>query len=50
MDRLADGWTMGDILTAYPLVTRGDVPAAIAFMTEVFREEDYVAWHKASPA
>ncbi len=48
MDRLADGWTMEQILESYPRVTREDVLAAIAFVTEVFREEDYVAIQKAS--
>ncbi len=48
MDRLADGWTLEDITTAYPRVTRDDVLAAIAFVTEVFREEDYIALRKAS--
>lgn len=48
MDRLADGWSMEDILTAYPRLTREDVLAAIRFVTEVFREEEYVAVRKAS--
>ncbi len=47
MDRLADGWTMEQILEAYPRVTRDGVLAAIAFVTEVFREEDYIAIQKA---
>jgi len=48
MDRLADGWTLEDITAAYPRVTRSDVLAAIAFVTQVFREEDYVATRMAS--
>ncbi|MBP9712279.1 MAG: DUF433 domain-containing protein [Sterolibacterium sp.] len=48
MERLADGWTMEQILASYPRVTRNDVLAAIAFVTEVFREEEYVAIQKAS--
>jgi uncharacterized protein (DUF433 family) len=48
MDRLADGWTIEDITASYPRVTRDDVLAAIAFVTEVFREEDYVAVRKVS--
>ena len=48
MDRLADGWSMDDILAAYPRLTREDVLAAISFVTEVFREEEYVAIRKAS--
>ena len=48
MDRLADGWSMEQILAAYPRVAREDVLASIAFVTEVFREEDYIAIQKAS--
>lgn len=48
MDRLADGWTMDQLAEAYPTVTREDVLAALAFVAEVFREEDYVAYQKAS--
>ncbi|HOG04015.1 MAG: DUF433 domain-containing protein [Candidatus Accumulibacter propinquus] len=48
MDRLADGWSMEQILDSYPRVTREDVLAAIAFVTEVFREEDFVAIQKAT--
>ena len=48
MDRLADGWSMEQILESYPRVTRDDVLAAIAFVTEVFREEDYLAIQKAT--
>lgn len=47
MDRLADGWTTEQILSAYPRLTREDVLAAIRFVTEVFREEDYAAIDKA---
>ncbi|MBK1703058.1 DUF433 domain-containing protein [Halochromatium glycolicum] len=47
MDRLADGWTMDDILAVYPRVMRDDVHAAIGFVNEVFREEQYVAVGKA---
>lgn len=47
MDRLADGWTMEDILAAYPRLTRDDVLAAIGFVNEVFREEQDVAVNKA---
>ncbi len=48
MDRLSDGWTMEDILAAYPHISREDVLAAISFVTEIFKEEDYVAIGKAS--
>lgn len=48
MERLADGWTMEEILESYPRLTREDVLAAIALVTEVFRDEDFVAISKAS--
>lgn len=48
MDRLADGWSTEQILESYPRITREDVLAAIAFVTEVFREEDYIAIQKAT--
>lgn len=48
MDRLADGWSIDEIIEAYPRITREDVLAAIAFVTEVFREEDYIAIGKAT--
>ncbi|WP_310449992.1 DUF433 domain-containing protein [Sulfuritalea sp.] len=48
MDRLSDGWSMEQILESYPRVTRDDVLAAISFVTEVFREEDYIAIQKAT--
>ncbi len=47
MDRLADGWSLDDILVAYPRLKRDDVLAAIAFATEVVREEEYVGVDKA---
>ncbi|MEJ2389144.1 MAG: DUF433 domain-containing protein [Chromatiaceae bacterium] len=46
MDRLGDGWTMEQILESYPRLTRDDVLAAIRFVTEVLREEEFVAIHK----
>lgn len=48
MDRLGDGWTIEQILESYPRLTRDDVLAAIRFVSEVFREETFVAIHKAS--
>jgi uncharacterized protein (DUF433 family) len=48
LDRLADGWSPEQIVKAYPRVSREDVLAAIAFATEVFREEEYIAIRKAS--
>jgi uncharacterized protein (DUF433 family) len=47
MERLADGWSVEQIIESYPRVTREDVLAAIAFVTEVFQEEDYIAVQKA---
>jgi uncharacterized protein (DUF433 family) len=47
MERLADGWSVADILESYPHLTREDVLAAIAFVTEIFKEEDHIAIGKA---
>lgn len=47
MERLADGWSIDEILESYPHLTRDDVLAAIAFVTEIFKEEDYIAVGKA---
>lgn len=47
MDRLADGWSMEQILESYPHLTRDDVLAAIRFVTEIFREDDFIAIRKA---
>jgi uncharacterized protein (DUF433 family) len=48
LDRLADGWSLEQITASYPRVTHADVLAAIAFVAEVFREEEYIAIRKAS--
>lgn len=47
MERLADGWSMDDILRSYPGLAREDVLAAISFVTEIYKEEDHVAIGKA---
>ena len=47
MDRLADGWSMDDIVAAYPHITRDDIQAALAFVAEIYREESFVAVGKA---
>lgn len=47
IDRLADGWSMEDILTSYPHITREDVLAALAFVAEIYKEESFVARGKA---
>ena len=48
LDRLADGWTMEDVLASYPHVSREDVLAALSFASELFKEETFVAVGKAS--
>ncbi len=47
LDRLADGWSVEDILEAYPHITRQDVRAALSFVSEIFKEETFVAVDKA---
>ena len=46
LDRLSDGWTMEDILSSYPTLTREDVLAALSFAAELFKEETFVAINK----
>lgn len=48
LDRLADGWTMEDMLVSYPHVSREDVLAALSFASELFKEETFVAVGKVS--
>ncbi len=43
LDRMADGWTMEDILSAYPRLKREDVLAALSFASELFKGETFVA-------
>ena len=43
LDRLADGWSIDDLLTSYPNITRDDIQAAIAFVAELFKEDTFVA-------
>lgn len=47
MDRLADGWSIEDIVEAYPHIKRDDVLAAIAFVTELYKEDSFIAVDKA---
>ncbi|MGI8896351.1 MAG: DUF433 domain-containing protein [Casimicrobiaceae bacterium] len=47
LDRLADGWSIDDILASYPNIGRDDVQAAITFAAELFKEETFVAVDKA---
>ena len=43
LDRLADGWSMEDVLASYPHINREDVLAALSFASELFKEETFVA-------
>ncbi len=43
LDRVADGWTMEDVLVSYPHINREDVLAALSFAAELFKEETFVA-------
>ena len=43
LDRMADGWTMEDVLVSYPHINREDVLAALSFASELFKEETFVA-------
>ena len=43
MDRMADGWTIEDVLASYPHISREDVLAALSFASELFKEETFVA-------
>jgi uncharacterized protein (DUF433 family) len=47
LDRVADGWSIDDILRSYPHLTREDVLAALSFAAKLFREEKFVAIGKA---
>ena len=47
LDRLADGWSIDDLLTSYPNITRDGIQGAIAFAAELFKEQKYVAICKA---
>jgi uncharacterized protein (DUF433 family) len=43
LDRVADGWTMEDVLAAYPHINQADVLTALSFASELFKEETFVA-------
>jgi len=43
LDRMADGWSLEDVLTSYPHISREDVLAALSFASELFKEETFVA-------
>lgn len=48
LDRFADGWGYGNILAAYPHLTREQVQAAAAFAAELFKGQRSVAIKKAT--
>jgi uncharacterized protein (DUF433 family) len=43
LDRVADGWSIDDMLASYRQITREDILAALSFAAEIFREEKFVA-------
>jgi uncharacterized protein (DUF433 family) len=43
LDRVADGWSMEDLLASYPHISREDVLAALSFAAALFKEETFVA-------
>jgi uncharacterized protein (DUF433 family) len=45
---MANGWSVEDVLTSYPHITRDDVLAALAFAAEMLREDEFIAIHKAT--
>lgn len=47
LDRIADGWSYDDILAAYPHLRREQIQAAVAFASELLKEERFVAIGKA---
>ena len=47
LDRMADGWSYAEILGAYPHLTQEQVQAAVAFASELFKDERLVAIAKA---
>ncbi|MEC4747659.1 DUF433 domain-containing protein [Methylomicrobium sp. Wu6] len=42
-DRVADGWTTEDILSAYPHLSRDDVLVALSFAAEYFGRKKTIA-------
>lgn len=45
---LANGWTHEMVLESYPQLVRDDILAALAFATDLMRDEQYVAIHQAA--
>lgn len=48
LDRLADGWSVDELLSAYPSLTPADLAAVFAFAAAMVKEEDFVAFAKAA--
>lgn len=43
---MASGWSIEQILEAYPHIQREDVLAALAFAADLMHDEQYLAVHK----
>lgn len=43
LGRLADGWSYEDVINSYPAIKREDIQAALAFVSEIYTEESFVA-------
>jgi hypothetical protein len=50
MDRLADGWSVEQIVSAYTNVQTEDVLASISFAAQMLREEQFIAVGKLEAA
>jgi uncharacterized protein (DUF433 family) len=45
---LAQGWTMDQLLENYPQLKQADIQAALAFASDMLREERYIAVDRAA--
>lgn len=45
---MGQGWTIEQLLQAYPHLGREDILAALVFAAEMMRDEQYLAIHKAA--
>ena len=50
MDRLADGWSVEQIVSAYTNLQAEDVLASISFAAQILREEQFIAVGKLQAA
>jgi uncharacterized protein (DUF433 family) len=50
MDRLADGWSVEQIVSAYTNLQAEDVLASISFAAQILREEQFIAVGKSQAA